>query len=223
MAKLLQKTLMGEIFLFAVIAATTSVVSGWNLHKHLTEEFKTKGIAIVNSIANSSVEILLNRDASTLQSIIDQFFDIKGVAYVYIIDEHGEIIAHTFVPAIPEEILKHTYETGVQLEDILINDLTIAEQGEFIDICAPILAGIAGYVHVGMDKGIIADHRNSAIGNQISVVLVIFLISVFIAHIRVNQISQPLNQLTEYAQKLAANNFNAQVKIQSQDEIGLLA
>ncbi|NEP61231.1 MAG: response regulator [Symploca sp. SIO2G7] len=223
MAKLLQKTLMGEIILFAVIATTTSVVSGWNLHRNLTKEFQSKGIAIVNSISSSSVEILLNRDASTLQSIIDQFFDIQGVAYVYIIDEHGEIIAHTFVPAIPEEILNNAQEPLTELEEILINDLTIEGKGKFIHISSPVLAGVAGYVHVGMDKGIIADHRNSAIGHQISLVLVIFLISVIIAYIRVNQISQPLNKLTEYAQKLSANNFNAQVNIQSQDEIGLLA
>jgi len=223
MAKLLQKTLMGEIFLFAVIAITTSIVSGWNLHRNLTEEFKSKGEAIVSSISSSSVEILFNRDASTLQSIIDQFFTIKGVAYVYIIDEHGEIIAHTFVPAIPEEVLNNAQEPATEPEKILMNDLTIEGMGKFIDISSPILAGVAGYVHVGMDKGLIMEHTNSAIVNQISLVLVIFLISVIIAYIRVNQISQPLNKLTEYAQKLSANDFNAQVNIQSQDEIGLLA
>ncbi|NEP14811.1 MAG: response regulator [Symploca sp. SIO2C1] len=95
--------------------------------------------------------------------------------------------------------------------------------GEFIDISSPILAGIAGYVHVGMDKGIIMAHTRSAIGSQISLVLVIFLISVIVAYIRVNQISQPLNKLTEYAQKLSANDFSAEVDIQSKDEIGLLA
>jgi len=223
MAKLFQKTLLGEIFLFAVIAATTSVVSGWNLHKNLTKEFESKGEAIVNSIANSSVEILFNRDASTLQSIIDQFLDIQGVGYVYIIDEHGEIIAHTFAPAVPEEILKNYQQTHKEQESILINDLRIEKMGEFIDISAPILAGVAGYVHVGMDKGIIMAHTRSAISSQISLVLVIFLISVIVAYIRVNQISQPLNKLTQYAQKLSANDFSAEVDIQSKDEIGLLA
>ena len=222
MAKLFQKTLIGEIFLFAVIATTTSVVSGWNLHKHLTEEFESKGIAIVNSIASSSVEILFNRDASTLQSIIDQFVDLQGVAYVYILDDQGEVIAHTFVPTIPQEILNNSQETSEEQEEILIHDLKIEGMGEFIDICSPILAGVAGYVHVGMDKSIIVTHTSSAISHQISLVLVIFLISVILAYIRVNQISRPLNKLTEYAQKLSANDFSAEVNIQSKDEIGLL-
>ena len=223
MARLFQKTLIGEIFLFAVIATTTSIVSGWNLHKHLTEEFESKGIAIVNSIASSSVEILFNRDASTLQSIIDQFVDLQGVAYVYILDEQGEVIAHTFVPTIPQEILNNSQDTSEEQGEILIHDLKIEGMGEFIDICSPILAGVAGYVHVGMDKGIIVTHTSSAISNQIYVVLGIFLISVFLAYIRVNQISRPLNKLTEYAQKLSANDFSAEVNIQSKDEIGLLA
>ena len=56
MSKLFKKTLLIIIVLFAIIALTTLFSSGWNLYHDLTEEYKSKGTAIVSSIAGSSVE-----------------------------------------------------------------------------------------------------------------------------------------------------------------------
>ena len=71
MSKLFKKTLFIIIVLFAVIAITIAISSGWNLYQDLTEEYKSKGTAIAKSIAGSSVETILNRDASTVQAMID--------------------------------------------------------------------------------------------------------------------------------------------------------
>jgi sensor histidine kinase regulating citrate/malate metabolism len=79
MSKLFKKTLLIIIVLFGVIAVTLAVSSGWNLYRDLTKEYKSKGTAIAKSIADSSVETLLNRDASTVQAMIDQFLEISGV------------------------------------------------------------------------------------------------------------------------------------------------
>src|SRR5262249_39908444 len=104
-SKLFQRTLIIMVVLFGIIATVTSILSGWTLSQRLTEEYQSKGTAIAKSIANSSVEWLLNRDASTVQTIIDQFLEIHGVSYVFVTDERSDIISHTFVPAIPREVL----------------------------------------------------------------------------------------------------------------------
>ena len=145
MSKLFKRTLIIMIVLFGIIANATSVLSGWNLYRKLTEEFKSKGTAISRSIADSSVEIILNRDASTIQAIIDQFIGIKDVSYVFVVDPQREIISHTFVPTIPEEILRIHDNLPAQgfREDTEIWDLLIEGLGDFIDISSPILAGVA--------------------------------------------------------------------------------
>ena len=79
MSKLFKKMLLIIIALFALIAVTTSSLSVWELHNHLTREYKSKGKAISESIARSSVEMILYRDASTVQAIVDQFIDRKSV------------------------------------------------------------------------------------------------------------------------------------------------
>lgn len=216
------------ILLFAVIAVSTAVNSGWSLYRHLTEEFKSKGVAIASSIAGSSVEILLNRDASTVQAMIDQYLQIKGVAYVFVKNDEGEIVSHTFVPAIPEEvktIKEKKEETSVTLT-------RIPGFGPVMDISTPILAGIVGHVHVGMNRGLILSSFWSAIVNQELIVLIIFALTILLAYLAVNRVSQPLNTLAQYARELASHDFSSDESfhssvnlqtIKSDDEVGKLA
>ncbi|ACS79179.1 ATP-binding protein [Maridesulfovibrio salexigens] len=219
MSKIFQKTLLLNFILFGVISTSMSLVSALTLHNHMVDEYVSKGKAIASSIASSSVEILLNRDASTIQSMIDQFKDSDGAAYVYVQDSNGDIVSHTFVPEVPEILSK----TSIHPNSISIRELKVAGRGEVIDITKPILAGMAGYVHVGMDKSIINKYVWAAIAKLQVVMFFIFWGSVFILYMMVKRISEPLNQLTEYAKKLSAHDFTAEIEITSKDEIGLLA
>jgi HAMP domain-containing protein/cell division protein FtsL len=231
---LFQKTLILMIALFGIIATATSVVSGWHLYRQLTREYHSKGAAIAKSIADFSVEVLLNRDASTVQAIVDQFTEIEGVAYVFVADSSGEIVSHTFVPSIPQEIVKMR-AGGLQRrvrEELITTNLSIEGLGGVLDIAAPILAGVAGYGHVGMAKSIIRAQIWSAVLWQQGLMLAIFLLTALIAYVLVNRISQPLNRLAEHAKTLAAAGFAVGSSIateiealaqRSKDEIGNLA
>jgi sensor histidine kinase regulating citrate/malate metabolism len=168
MSRLFQKTLILMIALFGIIATVTSIVSGWNLYSQLTAQYQSKGAAIAKSIADSSVDVLLNRDASTVQAIVDQFTEIEGVSYVFVADKSGEIVSHTFVPSVPQGVLEiHTEvrERGTRGE-LTITNLSIDGIGGIIDIAAPILAGVVGYVHVGMGRSIIRAQIWSAVMKQ---------------------------------------------------------
>jgi PAS domain S-box-containing protein len=219
-SKLFKKTLIIIIVLFIVIAVTIAISSGWNLYHDLVQEYKSKGTAIAKSIAGSSVEILLNRDAATIQSMIDQFLEISGVSYVFVVDSKGEILSHTFVPRVPDEILDIKNENEKRIS---IKDLSIEGSGKYIDIVAPILEGMAGYVHVGMDKSIIVYQMRSAMLRQLILIAIIFILSVASIYFLVNKISQPLTKLAEYAKKVASHDFSSDIEIESHDEIGLLA
>lgn len=218
MSKLFQRTLFGIILLFAIIFLTISIFSGWHLYENLTEEYKSKGTAIASSIASSSVETILNLDSATVQAMIDQYLEIEGVSYVFVIDSSGEIISHTFIPSIPPEIIEVS-----KIHKRGIRDIKIEGKGEFLNIVAPITEGAIGFVHVGMSKNLINEKMWTVIGRQLFLLLLIFLFSLVLAYFMVNRISKPLNDLTEYAKKLLNHDFSAKVEIKSSDEIGLLA
>ena len=119
----------------------------WRINSDLTEEFKRNGKDIAESIASNGVDRLLDRDPVTIQGMIDEPRDgIPEIAYILVTDDKGNVICHTCVPKVPDELLglpRDPRQTGFQ-------ELTLPKQGRIIDVCSPILAGQEGYVHVGM-------------------------------------------------------------------------
>ena len=175
--KLFQKTLFGVFFLFGFIGLSTSILCVWTVDTHLSQEYESNSRDIAKTIADSSVDILLNRNLATLQSLIDQFVEIQGIEYIYIADETGEFLAHTFVPGIPEEILAgDTSNTGTV-------ERSLPGMGDFVEVGSPILAGVAGTVHVGMDTGLIALKVQRAIGQQVYLFWVVFVVGGVCRHL----------------------------------------
>lgn len=233
-ASLFTKTLVLVVALFGIIATATSILSGWNLYRNLTQEYQSKGVAIAKSIADSSVEMMLNADVSMIQSVVDQFTEIEGVSYVIVFDGHGAAISHTFVPAVPDHVkeLQRRTRTHAVSAAAAINNLSVEGTDDFLDVALPILAGVAGYVHVGMDKSLIRARIWSAVATQQGLMFAIFLASVLLAYILVNRISRPLKQLALHAGKLATQDFSkpetdpsdiAHLPANSHDEVGELA
>jgi signal transduction histidine kinase/DNA-binding response OmpR family regulator len=200
---------------FAIIA-----FSGWNLYSHLVDEYRTKGVAVADSIASSGTELLLNRDASTMQALIDQFLAIEGVGYVFVIDREGEVLSHTFVPSVPEEVLQAKSSPS----ETVIHNVEVRGGKRYIDVAAPILAGIAGYVHVGMDTGIIMNSIRSAILVEIGLVMVLSLVSFLVIYFFFEKnINTPMSVLTNYANGLIAHDYSAVIDVRSGDEFETLA
>jgi len=191
LTKLSHKTLLIVAVLFAVIAATTSLLSGWELKRRLTDEYRSKGIAIAKSIADSAVELILNGQAESVQATIDQFLAIPGVSYVLVENGAGEVISHTFVPEVPAEIRATAHEPKV----VRATEIEIAGRGRFLDVSAPVLAGIAGFVHVGMDEGAITTVIWSATTRMDLLLLGIFIASILAASVLVRGVAEPLTRL----------------------------
>ncbi len=224
MSRLFKKTLLIMIFLFGVVAAASSLVAAWLIHSHLTAEYKSKAVAIARGIAAFSPEIFLNLDAATVQSIIDQFTEIQGVAYVMVETAQGEVLAHTFVPSIPSQVrMLDADRPGPGRRPLAGGEYQVQEVGDWLDVSYPILNGLAGRVHVGMDLKRVRRAIWSAIVKVQIITFGIFLSSVLVAYLLMNQVSQPLALLTEYASKLAARDFSAPLDIKAKGEIGLLA
>ena len=149
------------VFLAVVLiplAAITWYVSVRTLRQEMTEEFTSKGTAIANSLASSGVDLILTRDASTVQALIDQFVAISGVHYVMVYDPQKQLIAHTFHPVVPPDLIDKNLVPGdaaKQVRDIVYQHPVTGAPQEIIDVGVPMLGGQLGTVRVGMNNTII--------------------------------------------------------------------
>jgi PAS domain S-box-containing protein len=211
-----------------MVIFTTLMLSAINvasMRGSLHAEFESKGIALVKGLASNVQDTILNRDASTVQGFIDQYREIKGVAYVFVIDEKGVVIAHTFSPVMPREYLRlvrtenEIGQTRVQIRQIVLEGKNI------LDIQTPILAGLLGRAFIGMDLESI---ESGTIIPQVKAFFLyaagILLIGLIFIIVILNRVLKPIQQLTEATKSITSRkDFDQKVERVSNDEIGDLA
>ena len=190
--RLFQRTLFGIFFPFGLIGVSTSILCIYTVDIHLSKEYESNSKGIAKTIADASVDIILNRDLSALQSLIDQFVEIQGISYIYITSESSEFLAHTFVPRIPEEIRNSDSFSTAAIER------SLPGMGDFVEVSSPILTGVAGSGHIGMDMGLIVLKIQRAIGQQVYLISIIFVVGVFAAIWFVNLAAKPIERLLAY-------------------------
>ncbi len=195
--KLFRKTRFGFFSLFALVVLSISILSIRTVSRELREEYIGNSESIAKNIADSSVDILLNRNLATLQSLIDQFVQIQSIRYIYITSDTGEFLAHTFVPGIPEQILASDPTATEPVERDLPG------LGEFVEVGSPILSGVAGNVHVGMDLELLGLKIQRAMGRQLALLCIILIGGVLASIWLVNLASKPLTELLGYVAQLA--------------------
>lgn len=224
--------LLGKITLFLVLVLVPLAAVSWtvayrSLQDSLTREFTDKGSAIANSLASSGADLIVNRDASTVQAQVDEFAKITGVAYVMVYDPQRGFIAHTFAPVVPKGIVEKNVVPGhsprPQVREITYPDPRTGRQREIIDIGVPMLGGQLGTVRVGMDKSIITASAVEA-GNFLLLVFGGIAVAAGLAGIIFAQrITRPVNALMAGAERVGRGDLSQLVPVTSRDEIGQMA
>ena len=123
------------------------------------------------------------------------------------------------MPGIPEEIRNSDSFSTATIER------SLPGMGDFVEISSPILTGVAGSVHIGMDMGLIVLKIQRAIGQQVYLISIIFVVGVFTAIWFVNLAAKPIERLLAYAVGLARDDRAATDDrlLARNDEIGELA
>ncbi len=223
--------LRGKIVLFLMaalvpLAAVTWYVSARSLRASMTEEFTSKGEAIASSLASSGVDLISTRDASSVQSLVDEFARIRGVAYVMVYDPQKTLIAHTFSPAVPTGIVEKNIVPGNvvrQERDIEYQDPARKSTREIIDIGVPMAAGKLGTVRVGMDRAII-NQAAAVSGRELLLLFGAVAGLVLIGGaLLAGRITGPVTRLVEAARRVGQGDLSETVPVTSRDEIGALA
>jgi methyl-accepting chemotaxis protein len=217
------------LFLAAVLiplATVTWYVSVQTLRQKMTAEFTSKGSAIANSLASSGVDLILTRDASTVQALIDQFAGISGVAYVMVYDTGKNQIAHTFVPFVPPDLVDKNLVPGDMartVREIEYRDPVSGKPRHIIDIGVPMLGGTLGTVRVGMDRAIIDAAAAEAGRFLFAVFGGVAVVAVLVGVVFARRLTRPLGQIVNVAERVGRGDLSETVQVTSRDEIGQLA
>jgi len=223
---LLSKLILFLALTLVPLAAITWWISVRAITANLTDEFTSKGTAIARSLASSAVDLLLTRDASTVQGLVDQVGAINGVKYVMVYDQQKTLVAHTFAPLVPPGIVDRNLVPGdaaQQVREIAYPDPVSRATQQIIDIGVPVLAGQLGTVRVGMDRSIITAAATRSGQYLLLVFLGISMLAVLAGVFFAHHITKPVTQVVRAAERVGQGDLTRLVTVSSRDEIGQLA
>jgi len=154
-----------------------------------------------------------------LRAFIGRYTGYDGVAYVFIDDANGKVVAAT-MKSFPPELL----ESRAPAELKQIERVSIRYRGRPVEEArAPIRGGEYGAVHLGIwREAIDAEVRKTVLpvaGLIAAVVCAGVALAVLLAHV----VIQPIRRLSAVAGRLSTGDLDAQLALDANDEVGELA
>jgi PAS domain S-box-containing protein len=220
MSKIFRKTLVAVVLVFGVTANATALLSAWLLHRHLTDEYVSKGRAVAVAVASASRNALVGEDTASLEAIIAGMPHIADVGYVFVTDRTGRVLAHTFDSDMPAAVPRTS--TGPR-GDGGADEVNLPGRGRFLQVMIPIRSDVGGQVGVGMDMAGIWRSMRGAVLRQEGLMFLMLAVAVGVFYVLVGSVTRPLVELAGYAVRIRDHDFSAVPPETGNDEVGILA
>lgn len=187
----------------------------------LSGELEKRGLYVARNLAARSVQPVLYEDYFSLQQLVN---DVKAldpdVAYSFVLDRRGEVVAHTFGVDFPVQLL-----TVNRLPDSSSFQVQLLKGGGHLyrDIAVPVLDRDVGTVRVGMLESRI--QRSTAYVIRVMSLMVMIFLAVGIggAFVYAHLITRPIAQIVHAADTFDLKRADVPlVEIPNRDELGLL-
>lgn len=205
------KMYVGAMAVVLLVSAVIALLARWILVTSLNRELEQRGVAIGQSLAERASGYILDKDKANLVSLAFDAAQLGErkvlVAYIFIRDNEGRILANTFISPFPASLaganpLAEGSEYSIRQVDF--------EGTPAIDIAVPVREGIytLGAVHVGLSKNhidaLVGALRTTFLGFIAAVTVVMFLIVLRMS----NAVTRPITRLTRAADAISRGSLD---------------
>lgn len=191
-------------------------------NKMLRDQLDKRALAVAINLSDASAGHLVGRNLLGLHALLRKYSLLDGVAYAFIVDNRGEIIAHTLETFPPEarQGLAANAQRETRRRELSLRNKTIYE------ISVPILEGQVGTAHIGFWADTVEKEIQSALFRFIGIIAIVPFVGALLSFILAHWIVRPIVGLTEVADKVTKGDLETSVSgkcVESRDEIGDLA
>jgi two-component system sensor histidine kinase VicK len=192
-----------------------------HLSSVLRAEYLSKGHNMAANLAVRSGHLVLTEEfVSLLRLAKDLEGSDEDVAYAYVTDRKGQVLAHTFAEGFPHDL--HGVSGPEAGESLKRELLDTAEAGLIHDISVPILQGKAGFVHVGISERRIRHTVSNFTFVLMGMAAFVLLVGAGLAALVSWAVTRPVRNLIEAAHEIRSGKLGRQVSTAAKDEIGEL-
>jgi len=215
---------VGGIFTGVMFLLSILVVTGvYQLTQNtLRDQLDQRALAIATNFSDAAAGHIVGKNLLALHALARKYTLLDGVAYAFVADGKGEVVAHTLGTFPPE--LRQGLSVGgqhqAQRREISLRGKTVYETG------VPVLEGQAGSVHVGFWRDAVEKEIRQALLPLIGIIAIVPFVGALLSFLLADWIVRPIVGLREIADKVTMGDLETSVSgecVRSRDEIGDLA
>jgi HAMP domain-containing protein len=185
----------------------------------LQRQVDLRAAAIATNLSDSAAGHVSRKSALELDALIAKYGRLEGVAYAYIQDPKGEVIAASIQP-FPVELK----ESAGRIDQRISNSRTTSVRGKSIyETRVPLLDGQLGAVHVGLWADTIQQDVRGTLLTIIGLIGLCLAVAVGTAIMIATKTIRPVLELKSIADDISRGHLDTPVSFQSNDEVGELA
>lgn len=215
------KFLIGTVGIVIPLGFAITFFMKTALSEKLFVKLQKRGVSIARNIAINSVNPILTEKFFELEMMAKDFKNSEeDIAYIFIVDEHGGVLAHTFENGFPvalkdvnRTVAGQSYSAG----------RIITEKGDILDIAVPILMGGIGIVHLGISEESVRRDVNDILRLITWIVVAVLVVGSGLAIGFSEAITRPILRLAAAAKALGSGDLEHRIGIYPHDEIGELS
>ncbi len=187
----------------------------------LQEQLQDKSVIVARDLAANSADTILLNDLVSLQRLLTETIENNpDVRYAFIVGEDGQVLAHTFGPGFPIDLLNANAITTLENHKTVILDV---DDGLIWDTAVPIFNGRAGTARLGISDQRLQQSMQSILAQIALTVALVLALSILIATSLTWVLTRPILELVQATELVAEGDFSPRVPRWADDEIGELA
>ena len=182
----------------------------------LQRQVELRATAIATNLSDAAAGFVSRRSSLELDVLMAKYGRLDGVAYAYIRDPKGEIVASSVQP-FPAELKD---SPGAREQRVAASRVTSLRGQSVYETQMPLLDGQLGAVHVGLWAESV---KRDVIGTVLPIVGLIALclaIGIALSIIMATRMIRPILELKSVADEISRGNLDASVPTHWSDEVG---
>jgi signal transduction histidine kinase len=207
--------LVAAIFGTITLFSTTRAMSQ-SLYRFLEDRTRDSSAWLAVSMERP----MTTGDLATVQRKITQVADASvDVRYIIVRDRAGQILAHTFTRAVPEDLARWDGTIPAQGELQVLD----SREGLIFHARQPILDGYAGVLELGVTDRRVVGEVSALVRSVLMALFFSVLLGMALGLLLTHLLTKPVHVLVDTTQRLGEGDFDARARVFSDDEIGQLA
>ncbi len=184
----------------------------------LQRQAELRASAIATNLSDAAAGYVSRRSTLELDALIAKYGRLDGVAYAYIQDGKGEVVA-TSVQPFPGELK----EPQTADKRTAVSRMTKLRGRATYETRVPLLEGQLGTVHVGLWADTIQQEVRDTILPIIALIAVCLAAGIVLSLVIAGNAIRPILQLKANADEISRGHLDSPVSVHSNDEVGELA